>query len=157
MKMIVDLKVLVPGGGVESFALSINYCQHITLSTFLILRKQPSKVVPRKKCSENMQQTYRIMWWNFLCNFIKITLWHGCSAVDLLHIFSTPFPNNTYRWLLLILYHLVKAFMTHTRNSDLFSNADWFFQIFFLSKFSIWLVASCAKNTNLEVYCSFQK
>ena len=31
-----------------------------------------------------------------LCNFIEITLWHGCSPVNLLHIFSTPFPKNTY-------------------------------------------------------------
>ena len=24
------------------------------------------------------------------CNFIKITLWHGCSPVNLLHTFRTP-------------------------------------------------------------------
>ena len=28
-------------------------------------------------------------------NFIKITLQHGCSPVNLLHIFRTPFPKNT--------------------------------------------------------------
>ena len=33
-------------------------------------------------------------------NFIEITLRHGCS-VNLLHIFRTPFPKNTSRWLLL--------------------------------------------------------
>ena len=27
-------------------------------------------------------------------NFIEITLWHGYSPVNLLHIFRTPFPNN---------------------------------------------------------------
>ena len=26
-----------------------------------------------------------------LCNFIEITLWHGCSPVNLLHIFRAPF------------------------------------------------------------------
>ena len=26
-----------------------------------------------------------------LCNFIEITHWHGCSPVNLLHIFRTPF------------------------------------------------------------------
>ena len=30
-----------------------------------------------------------------LCNFFKITLRHGCSLVNLLHIFRTPFPKNT--------------------------------------------------------------
>ena len=37
-----------------------------------------------------------------LCNFIKITVPHGCSPVNLLHIFRTPFPKNTYKGLLLI-------------------------------------------------------
>ena len=32
-------------------------------------------------------------------NFIKITLRHGCSPVNLLHIFGTPFPKNTSGWL----------------------------------------------------------
>ena len=28
-------------------------------------------------------------------NFIKIALWHGCSPVNLLHTFKTPFLKNT--------------------------------------------------------------
>ena len=36
-----------------------------------------------------------------LCNFIEITLRHGCSTVNLLHIFRSPFPRNTSGWLLL--------------------------------------------------------
>ena len=28
-------------------------------------------------------------------NFIEITLWHGCSPINLLHISRTPFPKNT--------------------------------------------------------------
>ena len=36
-----------------------------------------------------------------LCNFIEIALRHGCSLVNLLHIFRTPFPQNTSRRLLL--------------------------------------------------------
>ena len=35
-----------------------------------------------------------------LCNFIEITLRHGCSPVNLLHIFKTPFTKNTSGWLL---------------------------------------------------------
>ena len=29
-------------------------------------------------------------------NFIEITIWHGCSAVNLLHIFRTPFLMNIF-------------------------------------------------------------
>ena len=29
------------------------------------------------------------------------TLWHGCSPINLLHIFRTLFPRNTSGWLLL--------------------------------------------------------
>ena len=36
-----------------------------------------------------------------LCNFIEITLWHGCSPVSLLHIFRTPSLKNTRGHLLL--------------------------------------------------------
>ena len=34
-------------------------------------------------------------------NFIEIALRHGCSPVNLLHIFRTPFPKNTSAWLFL--------------------------------------------------------
>ena len=36
-----------------------------------------------------------------LCNFIEITLWHGCSPTTLLYVFRTPFPKNTSGRLLL--------------------------------------------------------
>ena len=36
-----------------------------------------------------------------LCNFIEITLRHGCSPVNLLHIFRIPFLKNTSGQLLL--------------------------------------------------------
>ena len=35
------------------------------------------------------------------CNFIEMAPLHGCSPVNLLHIFRTHFPRNTSRWLLL--------------------------------------------------------
>ena len=38
-----------------------------------------------------------------LSNFIEITLRHGCSPVNLLYIFRTPFLKNTSGWLLLLL------------------------------------------------------
>ena len=37
----------------------------------------------------------------FLSNFIEIRLRHGCSPVNLLHIFRTPFLEDTSGWLLL--------------------------------------------------------
>ena len=37
----------------------------------------------------------------FLRNLIEITLRHGCSPANLLHIFRTPFSRNTSEWLLL--------------------------------------------------------
>ena len=50
-----------------------------------------------------------------LCNFIEITLWHGCSPVNLLHIFRTPFLKSTSGWLLLnIPTRIIKG------NSDMF-------------------------------------
>ena len=36
-----------------------------------------------------------------LCNFIEITLRHGCCPVNLLYIFKIPFAKNTSGWLLL--------------------------------------------------------
>ena len=35
-------------------------------------------------------------------NFIEIALRHGCSPVNLLHTFRTPFYKNTYGGLCLI-------------------------------------------------------
>ena len=42
-------------------------------------------------------------------DFIKITLRHGCSPVNLLYISRTPFPNNTFGGLLLTLAILDRA------------------------------------------------
>ena len=39
-------------------------------------------------------------------NFIEIAIWHGCSPVNLLRIFRTPFPRNTSGWLLLLFVQL---------------------------------------------------
>ena len=42
-------------------------------------------------------------------NFIEITLRGGCSPVNLLRIFRTPFPKNTSGWLLLVLQKIVEG------------------------------------------------
>ena len=60
------------------------------------IRKQTYKDFFQKRCSENMQQIFRrtpmpkCVFDKLLCNFIEITLRHGCSPVNLLHIFRTP-------------------------------------------------------------------
>ena len=36
-----------------------------------------------------------------LCKFIEITLWYGCSPVNLLDTFRTYFTKKTSEWLLL--------------------------------------------------------
>ena len=47
-----------------------------------------------------------------LCNFIEITLRHGCSSVSLLHIFRTPFPKNTSGQLLWVFHVCVFWYST---------------------------------------------
>ena len=59
-----------------------------------------------QKFSENMQQIYSRTPmpkcdFKLLCNVIEITLQHGCSPVNLLHISRTPFPWNMSVWPLL--------------------------------------------------------
>ena len=58
-----------------------------------------------------------------LCNFIEITLQHGCSPVNLLHIFKTPFPKNTSGGLLLEINEQIRKFsnkLTNIRTTGLF-------------------------------------
>ena len=50
-----------------------------------------------------------------ICNFIEITLWHGCSPVTLLQILWTRFTKNTSGWLLLeIVKNYVKSDMNYS-------------------------------------------
>ena len=64
------------------------------------IQKQPSRGVLKKRYSQNMQN-YGMPKCDFRSNFIEIALWHGCSPVNLLHIFKAPLPNNTSGRLLL--------------------------------------------------------
>ena len=49
--------------------------------------------------SRTLRSSHSEVFLGVLCNFIKITLWHGCSPANLLHIFGTPFFKNTSGWL----------------------------------------------------------
>ena len=70
-------------------------------------QKQPSRGVLSKRCSETCSKftgehpCRSVISIKLFCNFIKITLRHGCSPVNLLHIFRTPFLKNTSGRLLL--------------------------------------------------------
>ena len=75
--------------------------------TFYYCQKQPSRGVLRKRCSENMLK-YTVehpcgsaISIKLLCNSIEIALRHGCSPVNLLHIFRITFSKNTSNGLLL--------------------------------------------------------
>ena len=89
-------------------------------------QKQPSKGVFSKTCSENMQQIYRRIpmpkcgFNEITSNFIEIALRHGCSPVNLLHIFRTPFTKNTsVRLLLEELWSKIRDLIRSiTKNSD---------------------------------------
>ena len=78
----------------------LGYVLHSEKTLRSRIQKQPSRGVLKKRCSENMQQSYRRTPMLKL-NFIEIALRHGCSLVNLLHIFRTPFLKNTAGWLLL--------------------------------------------------------
>ena len=65
-------------------------------------QKQSCIDILAKRCSENMQQIYSwtpmrkwVISIKLLFNFIEITLSHGCSPVNLMHIFITPIYKNT--------------------------------------------------------------
>ena len=61
----------------------------------------------RKRCSENMQLIYSR-------TPVKITRRQGCSPVNLLDIFKTPFYKNTYGGLLLTLIsHISLVLFSH--------------------------------------------
>ena len=66
----------------------------------VILRKS----VPKVCCKFTGQHPCRRMILIKLqSNAIEVSLWHGCSPVNLLHIFRTTFPKNISGWLLLSL------------------------------------------------------
>ena len=50
------------------------------------------------KCAANLQEN----------THVEVALRHGCSLVNLLNIYSTPFPKNTSAWLLLSMYTCVR-------------------------------------------------
>ena len=73
-------------------------------------RKQPPRGVLSKRFSENMQEIYRrtpcqnVISIKLQSKFNETTFRHGCSSVNLPHIFRIPFLKNTSGRLLLKFY-----------------------------------------------------
>ena len=59
------------------------------------------------------------------CNFIEITLRHGCSPVNLLHTRRTPFPKNTSGGLLLSFSIRTSKFCLRLGVLNFFRIWDW--------------------------------
>ena len=64
-----------------------------------------------KICSKFTGNTHAEVWFVFFYDFIEITLWHGCSSVNLLHIFSTPSPKKTFGWVILSFLLIFRLFI----------------------------------------------
>ena len=73
-------------------------CTHLPETEAFIQRCSYKKVF--WNYAANLQENTHAEVW-FQSSFIKITLWHGFTHVNLLHIFRTPFPKNNFGWLLL--------------------------------------------------------
>ena len=98
-----------------------------------LLQKQPSRGAPRERCSESIQPAYvptqgekkkKIYGRTPMpkCDFNKValqlTLRYGCTPVNLVHIFRTPFPTNTSGGLFLVLvvillWNLINSFLSN--------------------------------------------
>ena len=79
-------------------------CNYILAEFFngnVIYRKEPSRAVLKKRflkiCSnfKGENPCWSVISIKLLCNIIEITLQHGCSPLNLLHIFRTSFSKNT--------------------------------------------------------------
>ena len=80
----------------------------VHLSLHIIYRSSRPEVFLRngvlKICSKfTGEHPYR----SVIFKFIEITLWHGCSPVNLLYVFRTPFPKNISGRLLLNIDNII--------------------------------------------------
>ena len=69
------------------------------------------KVLKNNTKGPNFKQNVAFDFLTLLCKCIEITPRLGCSPVNLLHIFRTPFPKNTSRRLLLFLRIFEQLFL----------------------------------------------
>ena len=93
---------------VTATSVSLKWFSGLCIVTFLLLfglfQKQPPRGAPRKRCSEKIRRTPMPK-----CDFNKVAkqpFRHGCSPVNLLDIFRTPFTKNTSERLLLLFSYI---------------------------------------------------
>ena len=112
----IHFQIIGYGNNANRFVFNITLDSFVKVMVMMIIKilrtysqKQPPRGVLRKRCSENMQQIYRrtpMPKFDFnkvalqpmpklLCKFIEITIRHGCSLVNSLNFFRTPFLKNT--------------------------------------------------------------
>ena len=83
-----------------------------------IFRSSHPEVFPEKSVLKICRSATSINWQS---NFIEIALRHGCSPVNLLHTFRTPFPKNTsgrplldiiqYRSIIILIFSFQQYFL----------------------------------------------
>ena len=72
------------------------FCLHRSSRPEVLLRKGAPKICSKFTGEHPCRSAISI---KLLCSFIEIAFWHGCSPVNLLHIFRTQ--KNPSGWLLL--------------------------------------------------------
>ena len=126
-----------------------------TLKALQELQKQPTRGILGKRCSENMQQIYKRTL-ILKCDFIEITLRHGCSPVNCCifseHLFLGIILvgclwNYNYifvKWIKKVIVFCIEYFFCWcTEAKNFFSNYCWrshlqmFFKIGVLRNFAL--------------------
>ena len=59
-------------------------------------------------------------------HFIEIARWHGCSPVNLLHVFKAPFPENNSAGLFLEVATVTSHTLNSSTENTLHKSADKF-------------------------------
>ena len=117
-----------------SFLLSKHF-DHFELGNklFKVALSYSKNLESLKICSKFIEehQCRSVVSVKLLCNFIEITLWHGYSPANLLHIFRTSFPKNTYGGLLLEIFVMVITKSLNVSNNEL-QIYRFFFWCYFL-------------------------
>ena len=85
-------------------------CRIQTIPPFIFRSSHPEVFLRKgvlKRCSKftGEKPCRSVISIKMLCNFIEMTLWHGCSPVNFLRIFRTPFTKNISGRLLLRLHN----------------------------------------------------
>ena len=93
-----------------------SHFQYLAIHHFLTMQKQSSRVFLGKDvlkiCSKfaGKHPCRSVISIKLQSKFIEITLRCGCSPVNLLHIFRTPFPKNISERLLLTIFLLGRRY-----------------------------------------------